>query len=334
MDPEANIGIAVVGGGAWGSNHVRVWNRLGNLRMICEASGERRESFTGLPNRVKVVEGVEAALHDPEIDAVVIATPAATHYELARASIDAGKDVLIEKPMALSVEDAVEIQELAAQHQVVLSVGHVLEYHPAVTRLLELVREGVLGEIRYLYSNRLNLGRVRTEENALWSFAPHDIALMRRITGSVPSTVTCTGGAYLDPNVADVTLTGLDFAGSAMGHIFVSWLHPFKVHRFVLVGSEQMADFDDTAPWSEKLRLFAHQVEMSEGQPPVARRADAKPVTLDKREPLELECLHFLECVGTRATPLTDADSGVDVLRVLDAAQRSLGEGGVPTTLR
>lgn len=320
----------MIGAGPWGMNHIRVWTKLGVLRAICDTSDVNRQDLQARGGGADFVTEFERVLERDDVNGVVIATPAATHGVLARAAITAGKDVLVEKPMALTVKEAVEIDQLAASNGVLLAVGHVLEYHPAVTKLRELLTEGVLGEIRYLYSNRLNLGRVRYEENALWSFAPHDVAMMNRLLDQLPVTVSCTGGAYLNPEVADVTLMSLTFPRGIMGHIFVSWLHPFKVHRFVLVGSERMADFDDTAPWDRKLRLFAHELNVNEGRYAIAHRADATAVPLNPIEPLELECKHFLDRIADRSTPMTGGQSGIDVLRVLEAGQRSLSQGGVP----
>lgn len=325
-----DIGIAVVGAGPWGRNHVRVWHELGNLRAVCDTSQDRLDDLRVDPH-VQIATKLERVLERGDIRGVVVATPASTHSDIAIQALRAGKDVLVEKPMALTVEEAKRIGEVAREHHAVLGVGHVLEYHPAFVRLRELISEGALGEIRYLYSNRLNLGRVRIEENALWSFAPHDIALMVRLLGELPSEVTCRGGAYLNHDVADVTLMSMTFPGNVMSHVFVSWLHPFKVHRFVVVGSDQMADFDDTAGWPHKLRLFPHTVEFADGALPTAHRADAQPVPLVGSEPLCAECESFRTAVANRIQPITDADSGINVLRVLTAGQGSLAAGGTPT---
>lgn len=322
---EIEIGIAVVGAGEWGRNHVRVWRELGNLRVVCDTSAER---LADLDAPVDKTSELEQVLERDDVTAVVVATPASTHARIAVQALGAGKDVLVEKPMALSVEEAEEIAATARAHGAVLGVGHVLEFHPAVLKLHELLSAGELGEIRYLYSHRLNLGRVRIEENALWSFAPHDIALMLRLMGHLPSEVTARGGAYLNPEVADVTLMSMSFPNDVMAHIFVSWLHPYKVHRFVVVGSEQMADFDDTQPWPQKLRLFPHDVEIADGQVPTARRAEAVPVAINEREPLKAECESFRKAVATRTQPINDADTGIRVLRVLAAGQASLAGSG------
>lgn len=328
---DDDIGMAVIGAGPWGRNHVRVWHELGNLRAVCDRSKDRLDELHVGPD-IETGTELNSMLARPDIQGVVVATPASTHAEIAIQALRAGKDVLVEKPMALTVEDARRIERVVREHDAIFGVGHVLEYHPAFVKLRELISEGALGEIRYLYSNRLNLGRVRIEENALWSFAPHDIALILRLLQQLPAEVTCRGGAYLNHDVADVTLMSMGFAGNVMSHVFVSWLHPFKAHRFVVVGSEQMADFDDTAGWEQKLRLFPHSVEFSEGELPTAHRAEARLVPLISSEPLRAECEAFRRSVARRVQPITDAESGVKVMRVLTAAQGSLAAGGSPKT--
>ncbi len=321
------VGVAVVGCGAWGRNHVRVWAELGRLKAVCEPDPARWQL---VPPGVEVHAEIDSIWEDPRIQGVVLATPASTHADLARRALEAGKHVLVEKPIALRVRDGEELVRLAASRGRILMVGHVLEYHPAVIRLRELISTGALGRVLYLCSNRLNIGKIRTEENALWSFAPHDVALMTRLVDSLPLEVACHGGAFLNREVADVTLTTLRFPGNVSGHIFVSWLHPFKEQRFVVVGERQMAVFDDTLDWSGKLTLFPHSVLWMEGKVPIAQKADGVPLELEVIEPLKAECQHFLECLETGCSPLTDGESGLHTLQVLDAAQHSLHSGGVP----
>lgn len=325
--------IAVVGCGVWGMNHLRVWRDLGCLRVVCDMDSARLEAVRSRYSGVEICSDARAVLGRPDVVAVVIATPAPTHAALVLQSLEAGKDVLVEKPMALTPAEGERLVEAARRLNRVFMVGHVLEYHPAVRALQELIREGALGRVQYIYSNRLNLGRIRTEENALWSFAPHDAAITLRLLGTMPEEVSCHDGTYLNHGVADVTLTSLRFPGNVRAHIFVSWLHPFKEHRFVVVGDRQMAVFDDTHPWSEKLMLYPHRVDWLGGQVPVAYKAEAVPVTLKEVEPLGEECEHFLHCVLTRQQPLTDGESGLQVLRILEAAQRSLDQGSRPVRL-
>src|SRR5262249_23656185 len=265
-------------------------------------------------------------LADPSIEAVALATPAVTHFEMARAALEAGKDVLVEKPLAIDVSHGEQLVRLAEAGGRVLMVGHILRYHPAILKLQELIRSGDLGKITYVYSNRLNLGKIRTEENILWSFAPHDISVMLSLLDEMPSRVSCQGNAYLSRDVVDVTLSHFDFPSGVQAHIFVSWLHPVKEQRLVVVGSQKMAVLDD--PADHKLLLFPHRVEWK-NRIPTAVKADAEVVTLDSQEPLSAECQHFLDCIVSRRAPVSDGTEGLRVLRVLDACQRALANGTV-----
>lgn len=333
MADATGVRIALLGCGGWGMNHVRTWSELGNLALVCDPDAARLEFVRDRYPNLPVTQDATAVFEANDVDAVVVATPAPTHVDLAMRAIEAGKPVLVEKPLATRLEDGERLVAAADKSGVPVMVGHVLEYHPAFVRLRELVQEGTFGKIVYVYSHRLNFGRVRTEENALWSFAPHDIALLIRLLGSTPQVVACHGVSYLSGDVADVTTTNLDFRGGVQAHLFVSWLHPFKEHRFVVVGERQMAVFDDTAPWSDKLVVYGHAVEWVDGRVPVARKADKERVAVEQGEPLRLECLHFLDCVTGSKRPLTDAASGLEVLRVLDAGERSLRTQGAPVSL-
>ncbi|MGH9828551.1 MAG: Gfo/Idh/MocA family protein, partial [Blastocatellia bacterium] len=256
------------------------------------------------------------------IQGIVIATPAETHFSVALRAIQAGKDVLVEKPLTLRTDEAELLIQEADKRGRLLMVGHLLEYHPAVIRLTELVRSGALGDVRYIYSSRLNLGKVRREENILWSFAPHDIAIILRITGTMPVQVTASGGAYLQPNIADVTVTNLLFEAGIRAHIFVSWLHPYKEQRLVVIGSKRMAVFDDVLP-DDKLVVYDQGVEFVNGFP-ITRKDGAKPEKIEKYEPLRRQSEVVLECISNRRQPLTDGRSGLRVLQVLSAAEESL----------
>jgi UDP-2-acetamido-3-amino-2,3-dideoxy-glucuronate N-acetyltransferase len=323
---EPGVRIAVLGCGYWGHNLVRNLADLGALAAVCDerpaALGEVRKRYPSLP----AVASADTLLADASIDGVVIATPARTHAALARRALEAGKDVFVEKPLALTVDEGQALVDLARDRGRVLMVGHLLAYHPAIVRLRQLVRDGALGKIHYVYSNRLNLGRIRTEESALWSFAPHDVHAMLRLLAEEPIEVACSGGSYLQERVADVTMTVLSFASGVRGHIFVSWLHPFKEQKLVVVGDRKMAVFDDTRPTS-KLRLFPHRVDWVD-RLPVTVKAEAEIVAVPDVEPLREECAHFLRCVASRETPRTDGASGVAVLKVLEACQASLDSGG------
>jgi len=316
--------VAVVGCGHWGRNLVRNLSQLGQLAAVADPSEAGRERAREIAPGIPVFATVEDLLARPDVRAVMIATPAETHFPVAMAAIDTGRDVFVEKPMTIDVAEARRLIEHADAAGRVLMVGHLLEYHPAVLRLQQLVRDGVLGKVRYVISNRLNLGKIRTEENALWSFAPHDIAVILRLVGQMPFEVVATGGCYVQPNIADVTVTQLLFDNGVRSHIFVSWLHPFKEQKLVVIGSKKMACLDDIA---KKLTLTDLRVDWEEGQPlPV--KAEGVDVDFPSDEPLRQEVLHFLECIETRKAPRTDGPSGLRVLEILHAAQRSLVTNG------
>ena len=231
--------VAVLGCGYWGKNLVRNFDSLGALAAVCDPAPAGRELAGQIAPDVPVFGKVDDVLADPSIDGLVIATPAATHADVTRHALEAGKDVLCEKPLALQYDEAASVTALARERDLILMVGHILEYHPAILKLRELIEADELGRIHYIYSNRLNLGKVRREENILWSFAPHDIAVILRLVGTLPFQVLSSGGSYITPNVADVTVTQLLFDNGVGAHIFVSWLNPFKEQRLVVVGRPQ-----------------------------------------------------------------------------------------------
>ncbi len=318
--------VAVVGVGYWGSNLVRNFRELNALALLCDgdaaAEARCREQYPDVPFRRNFAD----VLADSSVNAVALATPAITHYEMARAALEAGKDVFVEKPLAIDVSHGEALVRLAESKRRILMVGHILRYHPAILKLQQLVQAGVLGRINYLYSNRLNIGKIRTEENILWSFAPHDISVMVALLGEMPDLVSCQGSAYVSQNVADVTLSHFTFPSGVQAHIFVSWLHPFKEQRLVVVGSERMAVFDDTA--EHKLVVYPHRVEWK-NRVPRAVKAGGDIVEVERGEPLRRECEQFLESVATRCAPVTDGAEGLRVLRLLDACQRALAQGPV-----
>jgi predicted dehydrogenase len=324
-----NPRVAVFGCGGWGKNIVRTLARIDAVGAVVDPSEAGRRTAAELAPGVPVHADPAAVLGDPGIDAVMIATPAETHYQQAVGAIEAGKDVYCEKPLTIDLGQARDLVRRARAADRILMVGHLLEYHPAILKLKELIDRGELGKVRYVISNRLNLGKIRTEENALWSFAPHDIAVILRLVGSAPIEVVATGGAYVTPNIADVTVTQLLFADGVRSHIFVSWLHPFKEQKLVVVGSKKMASFDDVA---KELVLYDQRVDWNEGQP-VPVKGEGTKVDFGTAEPLMEECKHFLECVRTRQTPRTDGVNGVRVLQILHGAQESLMRNGRPNPI-
>jgi len=321
--------IAVVGCGHWGKNLVRNLAELGVLRSVVDPSPAALERVAKTCPGVQSYTALDEALADPGVRGVMIATPAETHYAHACAALRSGKDVFVEKPLTVDVDEGHDLIARAEAAGRVLMVGHLLEYHPAIVSLKGLVRSGELGKLRYVTSNRLNLGKIRTEENALWSFAPHDIGILLSLVGEMPFEVVATGGCYVQPNIADVTVTSLLFDNGVRSHIYVSWLHPFKEQKLVVVGSRKMATYDDV---QKQLLLYDLHVNWTEGQPvPVSSAAQS--IAFGAGEPLRLECEHFVACVRTRQQPLTDGPYGLRVLRILQAAQRSLMTNGRPVAL-
>lgn len=329
MNNQPNI--ALLGCGYWGKNLARNFSSLGVLKVICDPSEAGRARAAELAPEAIIESEFEAVFKDPTIEAVAIATPAETHCQLAISAMEAGKDVFVEKPLALTYSEGRRMEKRAQDLNRILMVGHLLEYHPAILKMRELISDGELGRINYIYSNRLNFGKIRTEENALWSFAPHDIAIILRLIGDLPLEVTCVGGSYITPNLADVTVSNLHFPTGVRAHVFVSWLNPFKEQKLVVVGDQKMAVFDDTSP-NEKLVLYDQRVDL-EYRAPVLQKGDATVVKLDADEPLRSECAHFIECVAEHKSPLTDARSGNNVLRVLQACEVSQRLNGRPTLL-
>jgi len=319
--------VGVVGCGYWGKNLVRVFSEIGSLGAICDADSARLDDL-GRSYSVPTTDRFEEILGIRDIRAVVIAAPAALHFTLARQALLAGKDVFVEKPLALRVEDGEELVALARRQSRILMVGHLLQYHPAIVALRRMVRDGELGRIEYISSSRLNLGKLRTEEDILWSFAPHDISAIVHLLGEDPTHVAAQGASYLNHPISDVTLTVLSFASGVKAHIFVSWLHPFKEQKLVVVGSKKMAVFDDTQA-ETKLVLYPHEIEWID-RVPVARKMDGQVVPLPHEEPLKTECLHFLECVGQRAKPNTDGENGLRVIKILHLASESIRSHGQP----
>jgi len=321
--------IAVLGCGAWGGNIVRTAKALGSLRAVVDPTLTGRAKAAQIAPDVNVYDSIEPVLADPAVNGVMIATPAETHYTLACRVLDAGKDVFVEKPLTVDVDEARDLVIRADGAGRILMVGHLLEYHPAIVKLQQLIQADELGKIRYVTSNRLNLGKIRTEENALWSFAPHDISVILRLVGQMPFQIVATGGSYVQANIADVTVTQLLFDNGVRSHIFVSWLHPFKEQRLVVIGSKKMASFDDVA---KKLVLYDQRVDWEQGQP-VPVRGEGVEVEYPNDEPLKQEVKHFLHCIGSRQRPRTDGQNGLRVLQILHAAQRSLTTNGHPVTL-
>lgn len=319
-------GIAVIGSGYWGKNLVRNYHQLGALKLICDNNEAVLAQFREQYPDVDTCLALPDVLSHGDVHGVVIATPAETHFALAREALLASKHVYVEKPLVLDEGEADKLIRLAKERNLTLMVGHLLQYHPVFIQLKELASSGELGRINYIYSHRLNLGKIRREENILWSFAPHDISMILSLAGEEPETVSATGGCYLHQKIADVTTTHMEFPSGLRAHIFVSWLHPFKVQQLVVVGDRKMAVFDDTQPWEDKLLLYPHRITW-QNHMPVPTKGEAERLEIPQAEPLRRECEHFLHCFSNGNRPVTDGSEGLRVLRILNAAQRSLDDG-------
>lgn len=318
--------VAVIGTGYWGRNLVRNFAALDCLAAICDQDADALASQAAAHPDVAAHDSVDAILAAPEIDAVAIATPAATHGILVKRALAAGKHVFVEKPLCLDLAEAAALKADSERRGRVLMIGHLLLYHPAFDALRQTIARGRLGALRYIYSNRLSLGKIRREENALWSFAPHDISMILALAGAMPERVMAAGGHFLSHDVADTTFSHLTFPDGLQAHVFVSWLHPYKDQRLVVVGSEAMAVFNDVADGRDKLLLYPHQAAI-DGELPVVRKADAEPVDYAPGEPLRRECEAYLNAIVSGTRPPSDADEAIRVLTVLDASQRALNSG-------
>lgn len=315
--------VAVIGSGYWGINLVRNYYNLGVLKTVCDKSTQTLNKIQETYRGISITTNYDGVLRDEEIKGIVIALPAESHFDFAEKALRHGKDVFVEKPLALQIDQAAHLCDAAAKGNSILMVGHLLRYHSAFIKLQELAVSGSLGRIQYIYSNRLSLGKIRREENTLWSFAPHDISMILALCNEMPDFVYAQGANYLHKGLADVTTTHLSFPSGINSHIFVSWLHPFKEQKLVIVADNKMAVFEDTQPWDKKITLYPHQISWQDGAP-VPQKAEPEYVPAEQSEPLQAECKHFLECIKSRKTPVTDGCEGMRVLQVLSMAQKSL----------
>lgn len=320
-----DIRIAQVGCGHWGQNLTRNFAQIGALGAIVDPHGptaERMSAEFGVP-----ALSLDQVLADPGIHGVAFATPAETHAAGAIAALKAGKHVYVEKPLALTMTDCQAMIDTAAQAGRILMVGHLLQYHPIFQKLRDLVGAGEIGELRYVYSNRLSLGKFRVEEDVLWSFAPHDISMLLALAGSPVSHVTAQGTSFVTPGIADMATVQIGFETGLQGHVFVSWCHPFKEQRLVAVGATGMLVFDDTQPeWGQKLALYRHRIDMA-GPVPVPHKVEAEFVEVPKGEPLRTECTHFVSAIRDGHQPRTDGAEGLAVVDVLERASAAIQVG-------
>ncbi|MEM7282574.1 MAG: Gfo/Idh/MocA family oxidoreductase [Pseudomonadota bacterium] len=331
--------IGVVGVGGWGKNLARNYFQIPEceLRYVCDLDESLLQKTHGQWPTAQITTDFQTLLDDAQLDAVVIATPAPTHYSLAAQALTAGKDVYVEKPFVLDVEDGKKLIKMADEKSRILMVGHLLEYHPVVVELKRLIDSGELGRVLYIYTQRVNLGTVREDENALWNFAPHDISSILYLLGQEPTNVSARGQSYLKKDVEDVVFLSMDFAGEAMAHVHVSWLDPHKIRKLTIVGDKKMAVFDDLEG-NEKLKIYDKGASYTNDYDSFAeyvtlRFGDIKIPYVKVGEPLRIECQHFLECIEKRTRPRSDGLDGQRVVQVLAAAQESLRSGGSPVDL-
>jgi len=336
------VKIGLIGLGTWGKNLLRNFSNLRECEVLacCDQEKDQLKKIQSIYPDYRYIQNYRELLEDKNIDAVVIATPPDSHFEIAQNAVSKEKDVFVEKPMVLKVEDGEKLLKSAEDNKRILMVGHIMEYHSAVLRLREYVEKGELGDIYYLYATRVNLGKVRDIENALWSFAPHDISMILYLLNKEPNKVTASGQCYLQKKkgVEDVVFLTLHFDDGIMAHIHVSWLDPHKERRLTIVGNKKMAVFDDMQS-AEKIWIYDKGVETkldynTYGEYLSLRFGDVLIPKIDSAEPLRSECQHFLECVKNRITPRSDGKDGLSVLKVLDAAQRSLERGGAPEDIK
>lgn len=321
IQPNNQRGVGVIGAGYWGKNIIRVLHELGALQIICDTDSSLLEKYKTTYPFIQTTTDVRKIFNNRALTSIVIATPATTHYQLTKNALISGKDVFVEKPLALTVRDGETLVTLARKLNRILMVGHLLHYHPAIVALKKLILDNKLGKIQYISSHRLNFGKLRKEENVLWSFAPHDISIILSILGE-PISHQSFGKSYIHKGTPDITFSLLQFPNNTAGHIFVSWLHPVKEQRLCIIGVKGMAVFDDQA--QNKLLFYPHTISFDDKNTPYAIKAKEKHVKYLNQEPLSQEMIHFINCVSTRQTPITDGEEGLRVLRVLQACQNSL----------
>ncbi len=324
--------VAIVGAGYWGRNLVRDFHALGAAKFVLDANPLQVEAMLKAHPGLRAAASFQELLADPQVAALVLATPAETHFRLAEEALKAGKHVFVEKPLALDLAEGRRLAQLAEERGLVLMVDHLLRSHPAYLELERLVAEGALGRVLHIHSRRRSFGKLRTEEDVLWSFAPHDLSMILGLMGQLPEKVSASGGAWISPGLADEVEAGLFFRDGRTARVSVCWLNPVKEQRLMVVGTEKMAVFDDTLPWPEKLKLYPHRVSWAQRRP-TAESGPAQPVVLEEASPLTAQCRAFLQAISGGPAPRTDGREGLRVLTLLSALSASLRDGGRPQPL-
>lgn len=322
----SKIKVAVIGSGKWGINHVKTAVQLlgASNVTVCDTYSGAEEKVKSVNSDIKFVANIESVCDNKEINCAVVATPAETHFQISKLLLESGKHVLVEKPITLYSSEANELIEIAKRQNCKLMVGHVLLYHPAIIKLKQLIESGKIGKLQYLYSNRLNLGTIRSEENILWSFAPHDISIIQFLTGSDPITVDAKGADFIQHQIEDTTLTYLSYPNNIHAHIFVSWLHPFKEQRLVVIGEDGMFVFEDSLK-TEKLKFYPKGFRNVNGN--IQKfESEYEVIEYEDSQPLAEEHKHFYNSVINDTKPLTDGHHACEVLKILERAQKSLSD--------
>ncbi len=322
----STVKIAQIGLGAWGKNLARNYNNIGALACICDTYGPTLDTYRDQYPELQAVDNYQAVADDKNITAVSVASPAPSHYDVVKLFLEAGKDVYVEKPLCLTVDEAEELVQYAEKHSRVLMVGHLLQYHPVFACLRGMVESGELGDIRYIRATRMGLGAVRRQESVLWDLAPHDISMILSLLGNEePTQVGAHGGGWLADGIDDIAITAMEFASGARAHIFNTWMNPVKEQRVTVYGTKATAIFDDPQPWAEKLTLYRETLPIAEdGLAYPDYSVKGEHILVEEGEPLLSECQHFVDCCTNRDTPRTDGQEGLRVLRVLAAAEKSI----------
>ena len=318
------IKLAIIGCGKWGINHVKTAHKLlgDNLLVVCDISNTAEDKVKNISQNIKFCNNLETVFKNPEINSVIIASPAETHYEISKMCLINNKHILAEKPLTLLSSETTNLIEIAEKFNKKIMVGHVLIYHPAIVKLRSMIDDGIIGNLQYIYSNRLNLGTIRKEENILWSFAPHDVSIIQYIVDDRPVRVCAEGATFLQDNIEDTTLTFLKYKNNIHAHIFVSWLHPFKEHRLVVIGDKGMIVFEDSLK-EEKLKFYKKGFNIV-GDSIEKFESEYEVVAFENKQALEEEQIHFFNSILNDTVPKTDGYHAKEVLEILEQAQINL----------
>tara|TARA_B100000676_G_scaffold102913_2_gene102687 strand:+ start:9232 stop:10203 length:972 start_codon:yes stop_codon:yes gene_type:complete len=316
-----NKKVCVIGGGRWGKNHLNTLNQLGSLYGLVEQNLDSIEYYKKIYPNIMYFTKVEDAINHG-FDGYVVATPAETHYSIGKKIIESKNHLLIEKPITTNVQEAEELNNLANKNSVNLMVGHLLLFHPAIKKIKELIDSGTIGKLQYIYSNRLNLGNIRSQENVFWSFAPHDLSIIQYFTDSFPLKITSNGGAFIQKNIHDTTMTFLEYPNNVKSHIYVSWLHPFKEHRLVVIGSHGMLSYEDSS--NDKLLKFYKKRYLMNQNNPIKDDGEINIIEFDKKQPLELELKYFIDHLDGSKVNISNGNNALEVVKILEDATNSL----------